>query len=118
MMTTCTMTLEPAEIVRIPFPFSNPIAVKQRPVLVLTTPDSRGDFLCMAITSKGHHARAVPIGEGDLATGALPVASWIRPDKAFTLEAGAVVAQMGVVTADCLARALDGLCSLVAPGRD
>lgn len=117
MKTTFTMTLEPGEIVRIPFPFSSMLAAKQRPVLVLSKPDDRGDFLCMAVTSKGHHARSICIGSGELKAGALPVTSWIRADKVFTLDATAIVSRLAVVVDATLEQALDELCLHVAPGR-
>ncbi len=42
---------QPGDLVMVPFPFSDLRTHKKRPVLVLTRPDSRGDFIALAITS-------------------------------------------------------------------
>lgn len=63
------MTLEAGVIALIPFPFSDLSSFKRRPVLVLRGPDNAGDFICLAITSKGHHAFGVPISSQDLVEG-------------------------------------------------
>ncbi len=39
------MTCKPGELVGIPFPYSDLTTKKRRPVLVLTNPDRRGDFM-------------------------------------------------------------------------
>jgi mRNA interferase MazF len=52
---------EAGALVLLPFPFSDATATKRRPVLVLTTPDEYGDFIGMAVSSRSHHANAVPL---------------------------------------------------------
>ncbi len=83
MWTMRGMMIEPGAIVRVPFPFSNLAVVKKRPVLVLSVSDEHGDFLCMAVTSKGNHAGALAINDTDVVTGSLRLASWVRPNKVF-----------------------------------
>ena len=45
------MSFSPADLVGIPFPYSDLKTEKRRPVLVMTPPDRRGDFICAAVTS-------------------------------------------------------------------
>ncbi|MBM4346305.1 MAG: type II toxin-antitoxin system PemK/MazF family toxin [Deltaproteobacteria bacterium] len=105
--------IEAGAIVRIPFPFSNLGANKKRPVLVLCPPDALGDFLGMAVTSKGHHGKALAIGDADLTSGRLPLASWVRPSKVFTLDAQVVSDRVATVAPAFLQRALRELCDVV-----
>jgi mRNA interferase MazF len=46
------MTVQPGDIVLIPFPFSDLSTTKKRLVLAITMLDSRGDFTALAITSR------------------------------------------------------------------
>ncbi len=107
--------LEPGVIALIPFPFSDLSAGKRRPVLLLSRPDEVGDVICLAITSKGYHAHSVPVDAEALAWGALPVKSWIRTDKVYTLASSLVVRRVADVRAEVLARSLDGLCAVLQP---
>lgn len=86
-----------ASIVLIPFPFSDLSGQKKRPALVLTPPDEQGDFLALAITSRSHHVHAVELANCDLVSGRLPLKSWIRTDKIFTLNRSLVLASVGQI---------------------
>ena len=46
------MTCRPGDLVFIPFPYSDLSSSKKRPVLVLATPDKRGDFIVLAGASE------------------------------------------------------------------
>lgn len=105
--------LEPGEIVRIPFPFSDLATTKRRPVLALTPADEYGDFIGVAITSKSASAGALPIGAADLARGALPLASWVRPTKLFTITATLASEPVAAVTPQFRQQVLDALCQAV-----
>jgi mRNA interferase MazF len=45
------MTLDPGDIVLIPFPYSDLSSTKKRPVVVITAPDRFGDFIAAGVTS-------------------------------------------------------------------
>jgi mRNA interferase MazF len=82
---------KPASIIVLPYPFSDAAHHKRRPVLVLTTPDEFGNFIGLAVTSKGHHEAAVALLQQDMISGNLPKPSWIRTDKVFTLNRTLIV---------------------------
>ena len=84
-----------ASLILVPFPFSDLSGHKKRPALVLTEPDERGDFLALAITSRSYHANAVELDDADVVSGRLPLQSWIRTDKVFTLNRSLVLATVG-----------------------
>ena len=89
------MNVEPASIVGIPFPYTDLSTSKRRPVLVLTYPDQRGDFIGLAVTSVETIEKAVQIDEKSLKHGKLPKISWVRYDKIFTLSASLIKKKYG-----------------------
>jgi len=80
------MTYQPGDVLLIPFPFSDRLASKKRPVLLLTTPDEMGDIICLPITSSIHHADGFRLLSEHFREGQLPKASWVRTGKAYTLN--------------------------------
>lgn len=98
---------ERGDLLLIPFPFSDLSAAKKRPVLVLTRPDAYGDFIALAVTSRP---------QTDLVQGSLPLASWIRTDRAVTLNASLVVKGFGRASERIIATALARLCAYVEQG--
>lgn len=107
--------LEAGRVVMIAFPFSDLSTSKRRPVVLLTAPDSLGDFICMAITSKSHHGRSVTITPKDFAVGKLPVASFVRADKVYTLSAALVDHEVGNLKREVVLQAIAILCGVVRP---
>ncbi len=108
------MKFDPGCVVLVSFPFSDLQNAKKRPVLLLTAPDSYGDFICLAITSREHHANSVVLNQDDMAEGVLPKLSWIRTDKVFTLSQGGIVKTVGRVKREIIEQSLEGLCSSVS----
>lgn len=108
------MRLDAGSIVLIPFPFSDIDSKKRRPVLMLTAPDGFGDFIGLAITSKDYHVNAVTLIQSDMAKGVLPKPSWIRTDKVFTLSQSLVTKEVGIVSVEVVAHAVDGLCKRIS----
>ena len=60
------MRCKPGELVAIPFPYSDLTTRKRRPVLVLSHPDDRGDFVGLAVTSIQTRELAVGIDKESL----------------------------------------------------
>jgi mRNA interferase MazF len=92
------MTIKPFELFTINFPFSDLSGAKQRPVLALSLPDSNGDFVCLAVTSKSGHPDSIRIIQADLISGFLPKPSFVRPDKIYTLHVSLLKHTVGVLT--------------------
>ncbi|MFZ1828617.1 MAG: type II toxin-antitoxin system PemK/MazF family toxin [Candidatus Competibacteraceae bacterium] len=102
----------------IPFPFSDLTATKRRPVLLLTAPDSYGDFIAMAVTSQMGHADNMVILQSMMESGTLPKASFIRTDKIVSLNQSLIVKEVGKVAESLRQQAVRRLCvrlSGVAP---
>ncbi len=89
--------LRSGEIVLLPFPFSDASTAKRRPAFVLTDEDELGDFSALAITSRSIHEDRHPLTQDDLVDGYLPVESWVRTSKVYTLHDSLVVGSIGHV---------------------
>ncbi|MBF0143040.1 MAG: type II toxin-antitoxin system PemK/MazF family toxin [Magnetococcales bacterium] len=107
------MTCKPGQLVLILFPFADRPISKKRPVLVLTSPDRHGDFIGLAITSVPTEENAVRLPPSDLTVGALPLPSWVRLDKVYTLDAASITRELAEVHPDFLNRVIRGTCALV-----
>lgn len=104
------MNIEPADIVGIPFPYTDMSTRKRRPVLALTSPDSRGDFICLPVTSVQTEELAICIEEKSLETGKLPKTSWVRYDKVFTLNTSLMKNKYASLGADIFYEVLSSSC--------
>ena len=89
-----------ADVVLIPFPFSDLRTSKKRPVLVLRPADSYGDMVCLAITSRSNHQESVSIHREDFIEGVLPQTSLVRYGKVYTINESIVVCQFGTLKQD------------------
>lgn len=98
-------------IALIPFPFSDLSTTKRRPVLMLTSPDSRGDFLAMPITSKHPIGPSIAINAGPLeVAGSIPLDSWIKTNSAFSLSTSLLVKSIGQISEKQRLNCVDQLC--------
>ncbi len=104
------MIIQPADIVGIPFPYSDMATKKRRPVLVLTMPDDRGDFAGLAVTSVRTEKNAVCIRPEAMKSGKLPKTSWIRYDKIFTLDSSLVKKKYGSLQDEMFSETVQCLC--------
>jgi mRNA interferase MazF len=104
---------ERGDLVLIPFPFSDMSAAKKRPVLILTRPDTYGDFIALAVTSRPQADHGIALTASDLVQGSLPLASWIRTDRVVTLNAGLVIKAFGRVSESATTAAISRLCAYI-----
>lgn len=82
------MTCEPGQVVRVPFPFTNRTASKNRPALVLSAAEftaASGHALLAMITSAKNPPWPLDCAIEDLAAAGLPAPSVVRM-KLFTLD--------------------------------
>ena len=86
------MELDPGDIVSVDFPFSDGTETKRRPALVLSGKaiEHTGDILLMQITSKTKNQLNVLLTGADL-TVPLPLKSFLRLHKVFTLDRSLVI---------------------------
>jgi len=72
-------------VILINFPFSDARIQKRRPALIVATADFNDVIVCQITSNKYAASRSVAVTNQDFAKGSLPVASYVRPDKLFTL---------------------------------
>src|SRR5687768_7406148 len=85
------------EVVVVPFPQTDLRAGKPRPALVLV--DLPGDDVILTqITSQARYdGFSISLDASDFTRGRLPVASFIRPNRLFTVEQSVVIRSAGNV---------------------
>jgi mRNA interferase MazF len=105
---------QPFDIVLLRFPFTDLSGAKLRPVLVLTRPNGRGDFVAVQVTSQVNHEVQVVIDNTDFALGGLPKPSIVRPDKIFTLNQDLIARRVGRVNDDAFSRILTAVCQYLS----
>ncbi len=92
---------DPGEVVVVPFPFTDMSAIKQRPVLILSSKKyntSSQDIITCGITSNPHDtAFSVVLLKKDMVEGQMVVDSRVKPDKLFTLHQKMVKKKLGKV---------------------
>lgn len=107
-------SVQAGDIALIPFPYSDLTTQKKRPVLVLSHADARGDFICLAITSKQTLHNALLLNADDC-TPALPKTSWIRLDKIFTLNSAQVIQIFGEISPSKFEKLPNQFCQTLFP---
>lgn len=104
------------EVVVIPFPFSDLTGSKRRPALVLA--DLPGDdiVLCQITSQNSPNAPfVIPLATSGFASGSLPVASNIRPNRIFTADKNLIIKASGIVSATIYHQVFDAIVDLIKP---
>ena len=91
------MSLQPFDVVVVPFPYSDRLAEKRRPALVVSHPDltARLGRVWVAMITSVPPSGLGDAAIGDTAAAGLPVASTLRASKIATLDAGRVIRVAG-----------------------
>lgn len=90
------------EVVLVPFPYADLSKIKKRPALIVGEAEFGNLILCQ-ITSKSHSSkRTISIQREDFEVGKLPVNSYGRYDKLFTIEQSIVELKLGLLNAEKL----------------
>lgn len=109
---------EAGTVVLIPFPYSDLSAIKKRPVLMLTQPDARGDFVAMPLTSQAQPSPALRLDAGPLPLGGtLPLTSWVKTETVYSLSEAEVVKTIGRVAEQSRAYCVQHLCLYLNKGQ-
>lgn len=86
------------DVVLVPFPFSDRLAEKRRPAVVVSRPDLQGRhghiWLAM-VTSARRESWEGDVAIDDLAAAGLPASSLVRTAKITTAEAARVLRRLG-----------------------
>lgn len=108
------VTLSPASVVVIPFPFSDLSDTKLRPAIVMANA-GRGDWLLCQVTSNPYSdPNAIRITNNDLQSGVLTsVASFARPIKLFTASESVMEKRVAILTDKTLAKILKAAIELL-----
>lgn len=110
------MTFERFAVVRVPFPFTDREASKNRPALVLSDPNAfntpAGHSVMGMITSAANPPWPLDCPIADLSTAGLPAPSKVR-FKFFTLDHRLLRGRLGRLSADDEARVRQGLARLL-----
>ena len=89
-----------AQVVLIPFPFSDLSGTKLRPAGILADA-GRGDWILCQITSNPYaDPKAFPLEGGDFESGSLRSLSFARPGKLFTANTSLIHDQIGLLKPD------------------
>ena len=93
------MTSDQWDVVRVPFPFTDKLAVKKRPALVLSKQSfnvASGHTVMAMITKRGGSAWPLDYDVRHWAEAGLRLPSWIRM-KIFTLENALILDRLGTL---------------------
>ncbi|HEY0283039.1 MAG TPA: type II toxin-antitoxin system PemK/MazF family toxin [Rhizomicrobium sp.] len=105
------------DIVVVPFPYSDRLAEKRRPALVVSAPALQKRFgliWLMMITSAGNPAWDCDVAISDLKLAGLPASSVVRPAKIATVDAARILRRIGKLTARDAKRVKEKLRELAA----
>ena len=102
------------DVVVIPFPFSDLSGSKKRPAFAVAVLPG-DDIIACQITSKSKtDPFALPLGAHDFISGGLPVNSFIRPNKIFTIDKNLVLYTAGHLSEAKIRSALDAIISVIS----
>ncbi|MDD9953242.1 MAG: type II toxin-antitoxin system PemK/MazF family toxin [Candidatus Woesearchaeota archaeon] len=87
------------DIVLLPFPYSDLSAAKQRPALILSNKllNKTEDRICCLITS-ATQKEGMLIGKTAITAGKLPLKSWVKPQRVFTVHKDVIRKKLCTVT--------------------
>jgi len=85
-------------VVVVPFPFSDLSAAKRRPALVIATMTGDDVILCQITSRTVSDSYAIPITDGDFATGGLRQNSNVRPNRLFTADSHTILYRAGTLS--------------------
>lgn len=87
-------------VVLINFPFADLKGYKKRPAVVVAHGSLDTVILCQITSRRLPDVPGIAIAKTDFKSGSLPVASYVRQDKLFTVDAGTAARnQLGVLNA-------------------
>lgn len=98
------MPYKNGDLVLVKFPFTNLTQAKKRPVLVIKSQSALSDIVCLQVTSNADQAFLMSIQANDFIAAPLPLNSYVKYDKCFTLDVSLVEKKLTQLTPDCMNR--------------
>ena len=92
------MRYKRGDIVLVKFPFTTLKQSKKRPVLVIKDENRQGDIICFQITSKATHSSLFLLEEDLFLENSLPLKSYVKYDKCFTLNRDIVDKKLATIS--------------------
>lgn len=91
------VTLSPASIVVMPFPFSDLSGTKLRPAVVLADTGHNDWLLCQITSNAYRDSVSIRLTNADLKLGTLSAVSYARPIKLFTANESLVIKRIAIL---------------------
>ena len=104
-------------VILVRFPFSDMRSRKYRPALIVAVAEFDNVIVCQITSSKFGKKNIINLNSGDFSKGRLPVDSFIRPDKLFTLDKKLALQNLGSVNRRKLDEVLLALRKLFAKNK-
>lgn len=106
--------LRQGNIVLVPLPFSDLSAVKRRPAVVVSNQKFKGeDVIICAMTSQRAGYQEARVSDDDLDEGKLPVVSYVRYGKVFSIDRNLIWSVTAKIGKKKLSEIIAGLIGLV-----
>lgn len=85
------------DVVIIPFPQTDLKVGKARPALVLVELPGDDLILCQVTSQAKFDGFSIPLNATDFARGSLPLASFLRPNRLFTVDQAVIIRTAGQI---------------------
>lgn len=102
-----------ADVIVIPFPFSDLSQSKRRPALVIAASGPEDFILCQITSKTVRDGLEVSIDDADFRDGSLKQPSNVRPNRLFTADRRIMLYKVGALTPSAMERVTDRLVSLI-----
>ena len=102
-----------ADVVVIPFPFSDLSDSKKRPALVLASLDGDDVILCQLTSKASSDDFAIPLTDKEFVTGGLNKTSNIRPNRIFTADENIIIRKVGTISISKMQTVVDTIIEML-----
>ena len=102
------------DVVVIPFPFTDLTGSKKRPAFVVANLPGDDAIVCQITSKYKSDNSALLITPEDFCTGALPVESYIRPNKIFTADKSLILSIAGHLSDSMIHKALAAVIAVIS----
>ena len=104
------MSYKTGDVVLVKFPFTNLKKSKKRPVLIVKDENELNDIVCFQITSNYQQQNVLKIQNNNFVNDSLPLDSYIKYDKCFTISTDIVDKKIAMLNSDFLFRLKQVFC--------